>query len=288
MNSIFRYCGGKSRKSVRDTILGYSPGSYSEYREACVGGGGIFWSIPTSKKRWINDVDSDLMSVYFALRDRPEEFINLCRSILPAQKGEHLAPAKSGKPLYNARLKEKFVELLGNVDVDKALKYFFVNRTVWAGRVNYSQESRLYFSNPNGWNIVFKEGVLEEAVETLRGTNISVGDFSNVLESDGDDCWIYVDPPYMKDTMSSAGSKLYSNSFSVKDHSRLRDQVRSSSHKIMVSYDDLPEVRSLYDDFCIIEASWTYCGTSSAKSSNAPQIKKKGKELIIVNYDIGV
>ena len=75
MQSIFRYPGGKTRTRAKSWIMQSAPSHYSEYREAFVGGGGIFFDIDHSKARWINDKDEYLIAVYAALRDRPDQFI---------------------------------------------------------------------------------------------------------------------------------------------------------------------------------------------------------------------
>ena len=56
MSQIFRYPGGKSKKQIREQIIAKFPKKYSEYRDVMVGGGGIFFHVPITKKRWINDV----------------------------------------------------------------------------------------------------------------------------------------------------------------------------------------------------------------------------------------
>ena len=274
---LFRYPGGKSKKSIVNTILGFFPQNFKEYREPFVGGGGIFFNIPTFVPRWINDIDQNLISVYFALRDRPEEFIKLCRSIKPQEKGEKLTSAKpNGKKIYNARLKAVFDELLSNPNSDPALKYLFVNRTNWAGRVNYNLPSRLYFSNPSGWNIVSKN-VLEEAALILSGTKISSVDYSILLEEPGEDVLIYIDPPYFVNSNFSPMSQLYANNFTEKDHIVLCEKLRTCKHKFVISYDSDPFIIDLYKGMNINYANWKYCGTSLKE-------KKDGKELIITNF----
>lgn len=281
---IFRYPGGKSKKSVREKIFSYFPKTYKSFREGCVGGGGIFFHVPIEKDRWINDMDRDLISVYTALRDRPEEFINLCRQIKKAEPDEPLAPSRpGGKPLYNARLKAQFDEFLNNPYSDQALKYLFVNRTVWAGRVNYDIPSRLYFSNPSGWNIVFS-GKLEKAAEVMRNVKITCGDYEKVLLEEGDDVLIYLDPPYFVNTELDTNSRLYKHNFEYEDHERMRDTVAKCSHKVIISYDYHPEIVKLYDGFNIVNLEWTYCGTSSVVSDGQDPKKKVGKELLITNY----
>ncbi len=278
MLSVFRYPGGKTKLTVRNKILAAAPASFSEYREPFVGGGGIFFSIDASKKRWINDANPDLIEVYRALQERPNSFIKDCRKISPPRKGEpEVYPKASSKgKKYNKRLKEKFDFFAENEKCDQALRYYFVNRTVWMGRVNYEELSRMYFSNPSGWNIV-KSNKLEDAAECLIGTKITTGDFEPLLYESGDDVWIYCDPPYVKDTELARNSKLYKYGFTMEDHSRLASALSCCPHRFCLSYDNHPLVLELYKSFNIVEHEWAYSGSSKSK-------KDIGRELLITNY----
>ena len=284
---IFRYPGGKNKKSIQNKILARAPLFYSEYRECFAGGAGIFWAIDTNVKRWINDLDEDLISVYLALRDRPAEFIQKCRKIKPPEKGEPLTSSRpGGKKIYNKRLKEVFDDFLTNPNTDVALKYFFMNRVNWAGRVDYTRPSRMYFSNPSGWNIV-KKDTLEKASQLLKNVQITNESYERLLEEPGNDVFIYADPPYLVNTGFNDGSLLYRHNFTVEDHTRLAQNVHKCPHKVLLSYDDDKDgiIRDLYSgaNFNICEESWTYCGTSS--SAEVKDKKKKiGRELIITNY----
>lgn len=284
-NLIFRYPGGKSKKSIREKIMKRFPDHYKEFRDAMVGGGGIFFGVPADKHRWINDADNYLIEVYKALRDRADEFIAECRKIQSPKHGEKLASAKGkGKELYNARLKGVFDRFAKDEEMDQALRYFFVQRTVWAGRVNYGMKSRMYFSNPNGWNIVDTER-LDNAAETMKGVQITCGDYHDVLEADGKDVLIYIDPPYYLNSEFTSTSRLYRCNFEKEDHDQLFKAVKACKHKVVISYDNHPYIAELYSKcpkFKLHEEEWTYCGTSSAEGASST--KEVGKELIITNF----
>lgn len=283
---IFRYPGGKSKKSVRQKILAHFPDNYSEFRDAMVGGGGIFFAIPTTVKRWINDLDPHLISLYQALNERPDEFIALCREIPPPQDGEPLASTKpGGKLLYNARLKGVFEDFADNEECDQALRYFFVHRTVWAGRVNYDIPSRMYFSNPNGWKTAHSSK-MEAAAEILQDVKVTCGDYKRLIEEEGQDVLVYLDPPYFKNTELAQNSRLYKFNFEVEDHERMAKLVKKCKHRVVISYDDHSYIRELYKDFNQNKAEWKYCGTSSAEDQGQNgRTKEAGKELIITNYE---
>ena len=288
MKSPFRYPGGKTRKHVQNKILRHIPSKFNEYREGFVGGGGIFFAIPTDRvnKRWINDMNGSLIAVYEALRDSPDDFIASCRAIEPVKEGEATVKSKktSNKDSkeYNSRLKSVFDKFVEDETMDAALRYFYINRTVWGGRVTYdpNQRSRLYFSNPEGWNVV-KSNLLEKVANHLRGTKITCDSYENTLSAPGDDVVVYLDPPYVVNSELSRNSQLYEFGFNMEDHKRFRDTVLSSNHKVCISYDDHDLIRNLFretDGFHLYKETWKYSGTGKG-------IKDNGRELIITNYD---
>jgi len=281
VKSIFRYPGGKSKKSIQQLVLSYIPAGTEEYREAFCGGAGIFFGLDEKlvKLRWVNDINHNLMSVYLALRDRPEEFIKKCREILPPQIGEEEVSTKTeeGKK-YNARLGKIFNSFKYNEEMDQALRYFFINRTVWGGRVNCDKkfESRLYYSNPNGWNII-KTDLLEQASKKLQNVKITSYDYETLLKEDGQNVWIYLDPPYLVNSEFDKGSKLYQYNFDEADHLRFINVCKNTKHKLCISYDDNEQIREWFKDFYIFSHEWKYSGSSKKE-------KSIGKELIITNY----
>lgn len=263
IRSIFRYPGGKSRKGIQNWILQHAPGDFQEYREPFIGGGGIFFAVEPSKRRWINDLDQHLIAVYQALQDNPDEFINKCRTIPGYDNDDDVE-----------RLKQVFNSIASNENEDPAFRFFFINRTVWLGRVIYEQ--RPYFAKPQGWNDnVFDR--LEVASLFLTGTKVTCGDYEPLLTAPGDDVFIYCDSPYFKDWK---GTQLYCHSFRVRDHERFAELVRQCKHKIAVSYEDDPDgyVRSLFDGLIMRETEWTYAGARLDR-------KRRGKELLILNYE---
>ena len=273
---MFRYPGGKSR--VQNVILKYAPDTYSEYREPFVGGGGVFFAVAVKKTRWINDCHPGLIAVYKALRDGPDEFIRKCKKIQPMLSGEPEVPTRKNGKLYNKRLGEEFQKRVREKDKDPALSYFFINRTVWAGRVNYSIPSRLYYSNPEGWNIV-KTNKLDLAGCFLKDTKITCGDFAPLLQDPGEEVFIYCDPPYVVNTVMSKADQQYEHNFTLEDHVRFTTEAKKCRHKLCISYDNCDTVRDLFagSHFKIHEEIWTYSGTSQST-------KSIGKELVITNY----
>jgi hypothetical protein len=179
------------------------------------------------------------------------------------------------------RLKQVFDSVCLSSECDQAFRYFFVNRTVFGGRVNYDVPSRLYFSNPAGWDIVATDR-LERAATCLQDVRITSGDYRPLFKEAGSGVWIYADPPYVSAGQQTRTSQLYQHSFTEADHRRFAEVVKACPHRVAISYDDDPHgfVRSLFpagDGFHIEEATWKYCGTTN-------ETKEPGRELLILNY----
>ena len=274
---IFRYPGGKSRPYVQQQILRLLPDDISEYREGFLGGGGIFWGISPSVKRWINDLDPNLMAVYFALRDRPDEFTRLCRMIPPhSAADDHHG---EGRLRVNLRLKSELERLYHDDNADPALRYLFVNRLNWLGRVIYGQPSRVRLAHARGWDVVFSPD-MGHAAQILKGTRITCEDYARLLSEPGEQVFIFLDPPYYRPRPMATSQRLYTHEFEeAADHEWLAEEVRKSPHRWMVCYNDCAAVRALYRNYNFIENKWAYVG----QHGNS---KKIGRELVITNYDL--
>jgi len=88
-----------------------------------------------------------------------------------------------------------------------------------------------------------------------------IGQFTNydieiILNDSRKKTLVYLDPPYFEQ-----GAGLYYHSFAQDDHVRLANCLKNTSHYWILSYDDCPEIRSLYQDFTIKTISANYCMT---------------------------
>ena len=263
LKSPLRYPGGKSR--IAQIIHQHLP-RHQEYREIFFGGGGIFFYKSKAKKNWINDLHPGLYAFWKTLRDNYNGFVNLCRK----QDTRNLKDIFQGWVVR----KDLMTAIGDNNLLERAVQYYFLNRTVWMGRVIYnpSLASRLYFSNPSGWSIEKKIPHLKQCSDKLQGVKITCLPFEQCLDDVDKETLIYVDPPYYRDSLDVATSKLYDYSFSIDDHTRLRDAMKSLKAQIVISYDDCAMIRNLYIGWRIIPLQWTYCGKHVA-----------GKEILILS-----
>jgi DNA adenine methylase len=99
-----------------------------------------------------------------------------------------------------------------------------------------------------------------------------------VLFHNGEDVFIFLDPPYWK----AAESKLYGvrgELHTAFDHVQFAENMKKCSHKWLITYDDSPVIRELFDFAEIQEWTLQY-GMNNYRQGSAA----KGRELFIKNY----
>jgi site-specific DNA-adenine methylase len=254
-----------------------------------VGGGAIFFRKPKAQRSWINDLHPGLYAFWKTLRDHYEEFAALCRDQPAGGK------AKLRKTFNYWIDRRDLMTARGDHDlVERAVQYYFINRTVWTGRVVYdpARRSRLYFSNPEGWGKLEKKlANLRQCSEKLQGVRITQQGFQECLADMDGGAFVYADPPYYRDSLDTPTSKLYEGHFAIAEHERLRDLLEASDGKVMVSYDNREEVRELYNHshWRLVPLAWKYAGrramSNADRAAGRKERKVTGRELLILNYD---
>jgi DNA adenine methylase len=283
VRSPLRYPGGKSRVARR---LGRYIPEHADYREIFVGGGAIFFHKNKARRNWINDLHPGLYALWKTLRDHVDDFVELCEQQDTSDLRATFQYWIDRQDLMKADGDEHLVE--------RAVQYFFINRTVWSGRVVYdpARRSRLYFSNPGGWRLLEKRmALIRKCAAKLHKVKITQLPFEKCVGRASADTFIYADPPYYRDSLDSPTSKLYEGHFAIEEHELLRDLLAETPAKAMISYDDRPEVRKLYRDrskWKIIPLQWKYCGryakTEEQRARGEKERKVSGQELLILNY----
>jgi DNA adenine methylase len=123
--------------------------------------------------------------------------------------------------------------------------------------------------------VLYDERLWDNWRRRYKKVYVANKDFRPLIEYyDGHRTFFYLDPPYYISSDDSNG--YYSVNFRESDHKRLRDVLGSVEGKFLLSYDDDPRVRELYEGFHIEEVFLKYQARGTQK--------KMSSELLISNY----
>ena len=271
--SPLRYPGGKSRALKQ--ILPLIPVNMSEFREPFIGGGSVFLAIRSLfqnriKSYWINDLNYDLYCFWKQVRDHGPSLVDALR--------EKRSTSTNGRTLFEELTNMKD-ELNQNreflCEFQRAVRFFVLNRITFSGTVDsggYSQSA-------------YEKRFTDSSIERVKNISpylfsvkITNGNYTDALFQEGTDVFIFLDPPYWKATES----KLYGvrgTLHTAFDHVKFAENMRKCQHKWLITYDDSPVIRDLFDFADIQEWTLQY-GMNNYQKENAA----KGKELFIRNY----
>lgn len=255
INSFMAWVGGK--KALRDEILARFPRNYKRYIEVFGGAGWVlFHKPPGNDFKVFNDFNGNLVNLYRCVREQPEALRNELRYML------------------NSRLDFEYMKGMLHSqavlpDVRRAAYYYALIR------YSYAAGTSTFGSQPHAmWN---NFPLIESAAGRLQKVVIENKDCVKLIRQyDRPESFFYCDPPYYNaDQYYEAVS---SDGF---DHAGLADALLGIKGKFLLSYNDCPEIRALYDRPGIVVEG-------ISRLSNIAQRYENGKqypELLISNYD---
>lgn len=255
INSFMAWVGGK--KALRDEILARFPRNYKRYIEVFGGAGWVlFHKPPGNDFEVFNDFNGNLVNLYRCVREQPEALRNELRYML------------------NSRLDFEYMKGMLHSqavlpDVRRDAYYYALIR------YSYAAGTSTFGSQPHAmWN---NFPLIESAAGRLQKVVIKNKDCVKLIRQyDRPESFFYCDPPYYNaDQYYEAVS---SDGF---DHAGLADALLGIKGKFLLSYNDCPEIRALYDRPGIVVEG-------ISRLSNIAQRYENGKqypELLISNYD---
>jgi len=267
INSPFRYPGGKfyARKLIMEHLV-----KHSCYVEPFVGGGSIFFAKEKAEVNILNDADPELTNCYLHIRDKVEDLISLLDGI-PADKARHYHFKNIYQPTN---------------PLEKALRWYYLNRTSYSGIMNqqncYWGYGDKFSMQPKNW-----PAHLRRCSEKLQGVAITCRDFEKTIEQCPDGAFLFIDPPYF----NADQDKFYSRSFDKPSHFRLARLLEQHSPrlKFLLTYDNSPEIRQMYQwANQMLDKEWNYTinrTDDQTKKTNDKGKRYVGKEVFILNYD---
>lgn len=257
----FRWAGGKYY-AIKKLKQFWESHKHNEYREPFFGGGSVFFAKDKVEINWINDIDKELVNTLSIMQNK--DYRN--------KLIEFFKEEEASKDQY---LKVK--DFVPKNDLEKAYKYYFLNRTSYSGKMKnpswgYRPKRSL---PPYRW----KERILP-CGEKLENVKITSLDFEEViLKPSKNKVLLFLDPPYYNAKQESH----YAHSFKKEDHLRLAEACKKTKHDFFLTYDNCEEIRELYNWANIYDLEFFYRLDNSKDNADK---RKIGKEVVITNYDL--
>ena len=263
---MFSYIGGKYRQAK--WISKEFPKPIKRYAEVF---GGAMWVY----------INGNILADEVYYNDYNRQMVNLFAC---CAQYETFLPYVNGVQAQN---ESKFYEFRADVleanrngikmpDFDLAVKYVYLITQCFSGivseNVKYVDLKGKYNSKYNSFSKRLNNPKIQTLLRKLQTHNQSYEDF--ISEVDGEDTYLYVDPPYY------GTENLYAfHNFTTQDHNLLADILNNIKSKWVLSYYDFPEMHEWYP-----EGKYRWERKEYKKASMASKKKKQsiGEEIIII------
>lgn len=218
-----------------------------------------------------------------------EQLVNLYTQLKTAadrviEKVNEMDATPCTKELYYA-IREQYNGKIANRDFDAecAALMIWINKHCFNGL--YRVNSKGLFNVPYNNKVTGRsidESNIRAISEYLQKSDVTITclDFEKACDGVSSGDFVYFDSPYVPESVTASFTDYTMDGFSVADHKRLAALFRrldGIGAKVMLSNNDVPLVRSLYQGFHIQSLD-------VKRLINRNANKRTGKEVLITNY----
>lgn len=253
-NPIVPWMGGKRR--LADRLIPLFP-PHDCYVEVFAGGAALFFMRPQAAPvEVLNDINGDLVCLYRVVQNHLEEFVRQFKWAL------------SSRQIFEW---QKMTRPETLTDIQRAARFFFLQQHAFGGKVT-GQTFGTATTGP-AINLLRIEENLSAAWQRLSGTYIENLPWLECAERyDRAHTFHYMDPPYWK----TAG---YGQGFPFENYERMAEFMRRCKGKVMVSINDHPDIRRVFEGFHMEEVGLRY--SVGMKQESRAEV---AGELVVMSY----
>jgi len=245
------YIGGKNRLAKQ--LIAMFP-EHTTYVEAFAGGAQVLFHKEPSKVEVVNDLDGDIVNFFRVCQLHHEELVRYLSYTVVSRNWFEVLKATDPASL---------------TDIQRAARYLYLLKNCFAGLVR-NPHYHWHVVQPPGFNLERLPELLENTHKRLARVQIECLPYEEVLRRyDRPATFFYLDPPYW-------GRKLYRHNFTTEDFVTLEERLRNVKGKFMLSLNDVPEVRALFQHCHIREIELHYTSQKLAGRRYA--------EVLITNF----
>ena len=239
---IIPWIGGKRRLAKR--ILPIFP-PHDCYVEPFAGGAALYFIKEPCCVEVINDINGELVNLYRVVKHHLEEFVRQFKWALISRQ------------IYGW-LKHTPEETL--TDIQRAARFYYLQKMAFGGKVSNQTFGTATTSAPR-LNLMRIEEELSAAHLRLSRTYIEHLPWDEcVRRYDRPHTLFYLDPPYW-------GTEGYGVGFGLDQYACMADLARSIKGKMVVSVNDIPEMRQAFEGLVMerVDINYTVGGGSRRK-----------------------
>ena len=262
-----RYPGGKSQLTpVIVDILSRNNMLYGEYAEPFAGGAGIAMTLLLNdyvSRIYLNDVDPAIHSFWYSVSNHTEALCDLLQGVEVTIPEWHKQRAIFQASDTRLPLQLGFATLfLNRTNRSGILKAGVIGGLDQTG--NFKLDCRF-----NKVDLIRKIRRIGQYRDQISLTSLDALKFiKTTLPKSSKQTLVNLDPPYF-----GKGPELYTNFYNAEDHVLLAKAVIGLKRRWIVTYDDTPEIRSLYSNYPMYSSSLNY----------SAQVKRIGVELLVAD-----
>ncbi|MBN3758150.1 DNA adenine methylase [Paraburkholderia sp. Tr-20389] len=252
-NPIVPWLGGKRR--LADHLIPRFP-KHECYVEVFAGGAALYFLRPPAPVEVINDINGELINLYRVVQHHLEEFVRQFKWAL------------SSRQVFRWLQETSPVTL---TDIQRAARFYYLQQSCFGGKVE-GQTFGTATTCPPGLNLLRLEENLSAAHLRLASTYIENLDWKACLDKyDRPHTLFYMDPPYWQ-------TEGYGTPFMMSQYEDMAARLRSIEGKAIVSLNDHPDMRRVFDGFHIETADITYTVGGGGRGGVR-------KELVVFSWD---
>lgn len=228
---------------------------HKHYVEVFWWGLSVLFTKDRSKLETINDINNELINLWKVMK------------LYPQSLSHYLNQLFISRVIFdNIKLKKHTPR---NHIEKAAFFYYLISQSFWSKWTNFAMNSKSWRKPKNLWRSFQKWS------DRLKFVTIENMSFQELIKKyDKEETFFYLDPPYYN------YEKHYSSWFKKSLHYELRDLLKNTKWKFLLSYNDCKEIRELYKDFKIINSK----EINYTLGSNVHNNQKIVSELYITNY----
>lgn len=251
-NPIVPWIGGKRR--LADIIIPRFP-AHTCYVEVFAGGAALYFLRPPADVEVINDVNGELVNLYRVVKSHLEEFVRQFKWALSSR--EVFRWTQDTRP-----------ETL--TDIQRAARFYYLQHHAFGGKVQGQTWGTATTAPPI--NLLRIEEQLSAAHLRLASTYVERLDWAACIDRyDRPHTLFYLDPPYWQ-------TEGYGVPFPWDQYELMATKLRQIKGKAIVSINDHPDIRSVFDGFQLESLSIDYMvGGAAARAER--------QELIVYSWD---